>query len=99
MLKTESEEIWKSMATAERTLSEMGGCQDFDTTRFFVEEDSRAAAAAAAGGHRESDTLLLKQKNDRKETEEFYMNVSCGCSRWKPYHLFTCSPLYVQLPS
>ena len=77
VLKTESEEIWKSMETAERTLSEMVGCQDFDTTRFFVEEDRAAAAAAAAGGHRESDTLLLKQKNDRKETEDFYMNVSC----------------------
>ena len=39
VLKTESEEIWKSMETAEQTLGEMVGCQDFDTTRFFVEED------------------------------------------------------------
>jgi SLIT-ROBO Rho GTPase activating protein len=67
-LKTESEEIWKSMETAEKTLSEMVGCNDFDTTRFFVEEDKTSL--------RESDTLLLKQKSDRKETEEFYTMVS-----------------------
>ncbi len=63
-LKTESEEIWKSMETAEKTLSEMVGCSDFDTTRFFVEEERPSL--------RESDTLLLKQKSDRRETEEFY---------------------------
>ncbi|MEC7208468.1 MAG: glutamate--tRNA ligase family protein, partial [Pseudomonadota bacterium] len=36
------------------------------------------AALALANSHagRDSDTLTLKQKNDRKETEDFYMNVS-----------------------
>ena len=75
-MKTESEEIWKSMETAEQTLSEMVGCQDFDTTRFFVEEDRAALALANSHMGRDSDTLTLKQKNDRKETEDFYMNVS-----------------------
>ena len=64
------------METAEQTLSEMVGCQDFDTTRFFVEEDRAALALANSHAGRDSDTLTLKQKNDRKETEDFYMNVS-----------------------
>ena len=66
-LKTESEEIWKSMETAEKTLSDMVGCNDYDTTRFFVEED-RASL-------KEPDTILMKQKADRKETEDFYTDV------------------------
>ena len=66
-LKTESEEIWKSMETAEKTLSEMVGCNDFDTTRFFVEEDRSTI--------KESETIILKQKADRKETEDFYTMV------------------------
>ena len=69
-LKTESEEIWKSMETAEKTLSDMVGCNDYDTTRFFVEED-RASL-------KEPDTILMKQKSDRKETEDFYTAVNIG---------------------
>lgn len=66
-LKTESEEIWKSMETVEKSLSEMVGCNDYDTTRFFVEEDRSSL--------KESDLISLKQKADRKETEDFYMTV------------------------
>merc|ERR1711963_480937 len=35
-LKVDSEEIWKSMESAEKTLSEMVSATDFDTTRFFI---------------------------------------------------------------
>ena len=51
------------------------------------------AALALANSHmgRDSDTLLLKQKNDRKETEDFYMNVSdiicTGWSIWSDFDL------------
>ncbi len=65
-LKAESEEIWKSMETAEKTLLDLVGAQDYDTTRYFVEEDRSAVA-------RESEGTLQKQKADRRETEEFYM--------------------------
>jgi SLIT-ROBO Rho GTPase activating protein len=66
-LKTESEEIWKSMETVEKSLSDMVACNDYDTTRFFVEEDRSSL--------RESESIMLKQKSDRKETEDFYMMV------------------------
>ena len=82
-LKTESEEIWKSMETAEKTLSDMVGCNDYDTTRFFVEEDRSSL--------KEPDTILMKQKADRKETEDFYTAVRGGKKR-KPqraYHLIS----------
>ena len=69
-LKTESEEIWKSMETAEKSLSEMVGASDYDTTRFFVEEDRSLLRSDG------SDAVSIKQKADRKETEEFYLNVS-----------------------
>ncbi len=65
-LKAESEEIWKSMETAEKTLLDMVAANDYDTTRYFVEED-RAAV------NREGEGTLQKQKADRRETEEFYM--------------------------
>jgi SLIT-ROBO Rho GTPase activating protein len=32
-LRTESEEIWKSMETAERSLNDIVAANDFDTTR------------------------------------------------------------------
>jgi SLIT-ROBO Rho GTPase activating protein len=67
-LKTESEEIWKSMETVEKTLGDMVAANDYDTTRYFVEED-RAAL-------RDNEGTLQKQKSDRRETEDFYMNVS-----------------------
>ena len=33
-LRTESEEVWKSLEEAEKTLLEMVNCNDFDTTRY-----------------------------------------------------------------
>eukprot|EP00096_Caligus_rogercresseyi_P000876 TRINITY_DN1143_c0_g1_i7.p1 TRINITY_DN1143_c0_g1~~TRINITY_DN1143_c0_g1_i7.p1 ORF type:complete len:1149 (+),score=380.76 TRINITY_DN1143_c0_g1_i7:406-3852(+) len=63
-LKTESEEIWKSMETAEKTLSDMVSCSDYDTTRFFVEEDKNNC--------RDSDSVISKMKADRQEIENFY---------------------------
>ncbi|XP_059099709.1 SLIT-ROBO Rho GTPase-activating protein 1-like isoform X3 [Tigriopus californicus] len=66
LIKAESEEIWKSMDSAEKTLSDIVGCKDYDTTRFFVEED-RASL-------RISDSIVMKQKADRLETEDFYIN-------------------------
>lgn len=68
-LKTESEEIWKSMETAEKNLVDMVGANDYDTTRFFVEEDHGRAADAEGAAAAET----AKLKTDRKEIEDFYM--------------------------
>merc|ERR1719471_101500 len=38
-LRVESEEIWKSLEAAEKSLNEMVSCADYDTTRYFVEEE------------------------------------------------------------
>ncbi len=67
-LKVDSEEIWKSMESAEKTLSDMVAATDYDTTRFFVEEDRNAI--------REPEAIVQKQKADRQEIEEFYTSLS-----------------------
>jgi SLIT-ROBO Rho GTPase activating protein len=67
-LKVDSEEIWKSMETAEKSLSEMVSATDYDTTRFFVEEDRNA--------QREPEAIVQKLKADRQEIEDFYTGVS-----------------------
>merc|ERR1719510_747743 len=63
-LKVDSEEIWKSMESAEKTLSEMVSATDYDTTRFFIEEDRSA--------QREPEAIVQKLKADRQEIEDFY---------------------------
>ena len=63
-LKVDSEEIWKSMESAEKTLSEMVSTTDYDTTRFFVEEDRNF--------QREPEAIVQKLKADRQEIEDFY---------------------------
>jgi SLIT-ROBO Rho GTPase activating protein len=67
-LKVDSEEIWKSMESAEKTLSEMVSATDYDTTRFFIEEDRSA--------QREPEAIVQKLKADRQEIEDFYTAVS-----------------------
>lgn len=71
-LKVDSEEIWKSMESAEKTLSEMVSATDFDTTRFFVEEDKSA--------QRDPEAIVQEMKAKRQEYEEFYTKVHLFCS-------------------
>ena len=67
-LKVDNEEIWKSMESAEKTLSEMVSATDFDTTRFFVEEDRNA--------QRDPEAIVQEMKAKRQEIEDFYTKVS-----------------------
>ncbi len=67
-LKVDSEEIWKSMESAEKTLSEMVSATDYDTTRFFVEEDK--------GAQRDPEAIVQEMKAKHLEYEEFYTKVS-----------------------
>ena len=66
-LKVDNEEIWKSMESAEKTLSEMVSATDFDTTRFFVEEDRNA--------QRDPEAIVQEMKAKRQEIEDFYTKV------------------------
>lgn len=67
-LRTESEEVWKTLETAERTLLEMLDAKDYDCSGFF------GHAATPAG--KPVETVSIKQRADRHETEEFYLTVS-----------------------
>ena len=75
-LNLEREEVGKSMDSAEKSLQEIVGCSDWDTTRFFIEEDRNA--------HREPEAIVQKQKADRQEVEDFYVAVSF---RKRVFHL------------
>jgi len=66
-LRVESEEIWKSLEAAEKSLNEMVSCADYDTTRYFVEEELTRT-------ERGSDPGYVKQKAERQETEQFYLH-------------------------
>ena len=76
-LNLEREEIGKSMDSAEKSLQEIVGCTDWDTTRFFIEEDRNA--------HKEPEAIIQKQKADRQEVEDFYVAVSFSLSNVKLY--------------
>lgn len=67
-LRTESEEVWKTLETAERSLLEMLDAKDYDCSGFFGD------AAMPAG--KPVETVSIKLRADRHETEEFYLSVS-----------------------
>ncbi|XP_063238687.1 SLIT-ROBO Rho GTPase-activating protein 1-like isoform X2 [Bacillus rossius redtenbacheri] len=65
-LRTESEEVWKTLETAEVTLLEMLDAKDYDCSGCF--------GKAAAPAQRPPETVSIKLRADRHETEEFYMS-------------------------
>ena len=67
-LKTESEENWKTIETAEKTLLEMINTRDYDIAHYFSDEPRIEA--------KEPESVIVKRKADRQETEEFYLGVS-----------------------
>jgi len=69
-LRTESEEVWKTLETAEASLLEMLTAKDYDCSRYFGEN--------AVPTSRPPETLQIKLRADRQETEEFYLIVSKG---------------------
>lgn len=66
-LKTESEETWKTIETAEKTLLEMINARDYDIAHFFSDEPRPDTKTPEA--------VIMKRKADRQETEEFYLGV------------------------
>ncbi|KAL3290005.1 hypothetical protein HHI36_023380 [Cryptolaemus montrouzieri] len=64
-LRAESEEVWKTLETAESTLLEMLNAKDYDCSGYFGDN--------AIPTSKPPETLSIKQRSDRQETEEFYL--------------------------
>ncbi|XP_044764858.1 SLIT-ROBO Rho GTPase-activating protein 1-like isoform X3 [Coccinella septempunctata] len=64
-LRAESEEVWKTLETAEFTLLEMLNAKDYDCSGYFGDN--------AVPTNKPPETLSMKQRSDRQETEEFYL--------------------------
>lgn len=67
-LRIESEEVWKTLETAESSLLEMQTVKDHDCTKYFGENAVSTSASMS--------TETLKLRANRQETEEFYLTVS-----------------------
>ncbi|EEB12153.1 SLIT-ROBO Rho GTPase-activating protein, putative [Pediculus humanus corporis] len=65
-LRTESEEVWKTLETAETTLLEMLNAKDYDCSEYFGEN--------AVPASKPPETVYIKLRADRQETEEFYLS-------------------------
>ncbi|GLH12612.1 GTPase-activating protein CdGAPr [Gryllus bimaculatus] len=64
-LRAESEEVWKTLETAETTLLDMLNARDYDCSGYFGE--------GAIPAHKPPETVSIKLRADRQETEEFYL--------------------------
>ncbi|KAF5305808.1 hypothetical protein FQA39_LY09144 [Lamprigera yunnana] len=65
-LKIESDEVWKTLETAESTLLEMLNAKDYDCSAYFGE--------TAVPGSKPPETISIKLRADRQETEDFYLS-------------------------
>ncbi|KAK5639424.1 hypothetical protein RI129_011916 [Pyrocoelia pectoralis] len=65
-LRTESEEVWKTLETAESTLLEMLNAKDYDCSAYFGE--------TALPTSKPPETVSIKLRADRQETEDFYLS-------------------------
>ena len=79
-LRAESEEVWKTLETAESSLMDMISAKDYDVSMLF------AASGDDDGGKLpflslskaeapKSEAVLAKLRADRQETEDFYLSV------------------------
>ncbi|GAB0090061.1 SLIT-ROBO Rho GTPase-activating protein 1 [Sergentomyia squamirostris] len=66
-LRTESEEIWKTLETAEINLLEILNTKDYDCSTYFGDPSIHVAAGTPK-------IELIKQKADKQEIEEFYIS-------------------------
>ncbi|KAH1029892.1 SLIT-ROBO Rho GTPase-activating protein 1 isoform X2 [Dendroctonus ponderosae] len=64
-LRAESEEVWKTLETAETTLLEMLSAKDYDCSGYFGD--------SAQPLSKPPETVSIKARADRQETEEFYL--------------------------
>ncbi|KAL1492781.1 hypothetical protein ABEB36_010977 [Hypothenemus hampei] len=64
-LRTESEEVWKTLETAESTLLEMLSAKDYDCSGYFGDNAQPLS--------KPPESVSIKARADRQETEEFYL--------------------------
>lgn len=62
----ESDELWKTLETAETSLLEMITANDYDTCAFFIERSNRVTTSVEGAS---------KMRSDKQETDEFHLNV------------------------
>ena len=86
-LRAESEEVWKTLETAENSLMDMISAKDYDMTGQFVSAANDDELNTTLGGIgkystpsvqvplKQPEAALLKLRADRQETEDFYLNV------------------------
>lgn len=72
-LRMESEEIWKTLETAEINLLDILNTKDYDCTTSFGE---------GAVGLPKPENTALKLRSDKNEIEEFYITVCCALKRF-----------------
>lgn len=81
-LRMESEEIWKTLETAEINLLEILNAKDYDSSSHFGDGTTQTARP---------DSLTVKAKADKQEIEEFYITVrhyaSPIATRLSPYSM------------
>ncbi|XP_034237619.1 SLIT-ROBO Rho GTPase-activating protein 1-like isoform X2 [Thrips palmi] len=69
-LRAESEEVWKTLETAETTLLAMITAKDYDCSALFT----GSADITPTPPTRPPETVAIKMRADRHETEEFYLS-------------------------
>lgn len=65
-LRTESEEIWKTLETAEVNLLGILNTKDYDSSSHFGDSTTQSARP---------EILTIKNKTDKQEMEEYYITV------------------------
>ena len=88
-LRAESEEVWKTLETAEKTLMDMISAKDYDVTPLFAAPiDADGSDGGGGGGGsgsskasnfsmpKQPEAAILKLRADRQETEDFYLDVN-----------------------
>ena len=78
-LRAESEEVWKTLETAESSLMDMISAKDYDVSVLFAasgDDDTKLPFLSLSKAEApKSEAVLAKLRADRQETEDFYLSV------------------------
>ena len=78
-LRAESEEVWKTLETAESSLMDMISAKDYDVSTLFAasgDDDSKLPFLSISKAEApKSEAVVAKLRADRQETEDFYLSV------------------------
>ena len=91
-LRAESEEVWKTLETAETTLLAMLEAKDFECASLF----SGNADSTPNSIPKPPETITFKLRADRRETEEFYLTVRCLHYLWSRSPEVSGKDLYIE---